>query len=169
MEAFRIRRDLSPGQYRFGEIAEGVETAAALVDHFGDGGTLTRFLETARVEVENRDGFMWIDPEKGCLMISRRYLERADRVDLYLDLVHEVVHLRQLAEGRELFDRTYTYDERPTEVEAYAVTIAEGRRLGLSEESLWEYLRVPWISESQHANLCRAVGVEPTKPSSATA
>jgi hypothetical protein len=78
---------------------------------------------------------------------------------LYLDLVHELVHVKQFGEGRDLFDHAYKYVARPTELEAYAVTVAEARRLGMPEEEICEFLYVEWISHDDHVELCKALGV----------
>jgi hypothetical protein len=104
-------------------------------------------------------GYMWVNGSDGRLMISSNYLKHGSRVDIYLDLIHELVHVKQLIEGKELFDVQYSYAERPTEVEAYRVAVQEARRLGLSEERICEYLRTEWMSDEDLKRLAKALNV----------
>lgn len=168
MNGVRIQRDLSEGRHPLTRLATGLDASRALLRHCGGGAALRALLARAEVAIAPEEGYMWVDDEEGCIVVSRPYLRSAEKAYLYLDLVHEVVHLQQLALGRELFDRRYPYDQRPTELEAYRVTVEEARRLGLSDAFLREYLHVEWISEAQHARLLQALGVPPT-PGSARA
>ncbi len=162
MNGFRVRRDLPSGRYRLSQLVQGLDRVPSLVRLFGGQGALSDLLSIAEVELDSFQGYMWIDPEERCMMVSEEYLQEADDVSLYLDLIHEVVHLRQLSQGLELFDEEYTYDERPTELEAYRIALEEARRLGVSDDFLRDYLRVPWITEEQYQNLLGTLGVNPT-------
>jgi len=102
---------------------------------------------------------MYIDSSNGHLVVSARYLNSGDKVDIYLDVIHERCHVRQLMEGKELFDNRYSYVERPTEVEAYCYTVQEAKRIGLSDERICEYLRTKWMSDSDFKRLAKAVNV----------
>jgi hypothetical protein len=102
---------------------------------------------------------MWIDNADGHLVINRRYLEKGDVIDIYLDLIHELYHVKQFREGRQLFDHRYAYVERPTEVEAYMYTVKVARQLGLSDERICRYLKTEWISPDDLRRLARKVGV----------
>jgi hypothetical protein len=153
--------------HRLEELADGFEGAHALVRLFGGKDRLRRFLSKVEVKVDSFRGYMWVDDEERCLVVSREYLQRAEGVLLYLDLVHEIVHLWQLSQGRELFDERYPYDQRPTELEAYRITVDEARRLGLSDEFVREYLKVDWITEEQHRRLLQALGLA-SRPGEAT-
>ncbi len=161
MRSFRVQRDLPLGRYPFNEVAQGLEASVGLIELFGGAERLTRFLSHIEVEVASFRGYMWVDDERGCLVVSHDYLQRADETLLYLDLVHEVVHLRQLSLGINIFDERYSYHERPSEIEAYRVTVDEARRLGLEEDFLREYLKVDWITTQQHQKLVRTLGLEP--------
>ena len=97
-------------------------------------------LHNLKVEISWFGGYMFVNSANGHLVISSRYLNSGDKVDIYLDLIHELCHIKQLMEGRELFDGRYDYVDRPTEVEAYRYAVQEARRIGLSEET---NLRVP--------------------------
>ena len=69
-------------------------------------------------------------------MISKGYLNNGDKTDIYLDLIHELCHVKQFMEGKELFDPRYDYVDRPTEIEAYRYAVKEARRIGLSDERI---------------------------------
>ncbi len=83
--------------------------------------------------------------------------------DTYLDIIHELIHVKQYLDGRELFDGQYNYADRPTEIEAYQFTIEEGRRLGTTDEEMARYLYVEWISREEFARMLEALGVTPSR------
>ena len=62
-------------------------------------------------------------------------------------------------DGRELFDPKYTYVERPTEIEAYAYTVKEARRLGLSDEKICLYLKSEWMTKEDLEKLAASLHV----------
>lgn len=64
-------------------------------------------------------------------------------------MIHELAHVKQFKEGRELYDRRYAYFERPTEIEAYRVAVDEARKIGMDKEEIVEYLRVEWVTEEE--------------------
>jgi hypothetical protein len=92
-------------------------------------------------------------------VISKGYLNTGDKTDIYLDLIHELCHVKQFMDGRELFDPRYDYVERPTEIEAYRYAVQEARRLGLSEERICLYLRTEWMNEYDFKRLAKAVNI----------
>lgn len=103
---------------------------------------------------------MWVDPRSRSLMISSRYLREGDKTDIYLDLIHELVHIKQLMEGKELFDAEYDYADRPTEIEAYRYAVEEARRLGLDDDRICDYLKTEWMTHEELKRLALAVNVE---------
>ena len=112
------------------------------------------------VEVTNGRGYMRINDVRGSIVINKNYLKEGKEVDVYLDVIHELVHIRQHHEGKELWDKDYKYTDRPTEIEAYKVAVKEARRLGLSDEQLVEYLKVEWIPEDEFRSFLENVGVK---------
>jgi hypothetical protein len=119
----------------------------------------TEVLSHLRVELSWVMGYMYVDGSDGHLVISKGYLNTGDKTDIYLDLIHELCHVKQFMDGRELFDPRYDYVERPTEIEAYRYTVQEARRLGLSEERICLYLRTEWMSEYDLKRLAKSVHV----------
>ncbi len=104
-------------------------------------------------------GYMYVDDSDGHLVISKGYLNNGDKTDIYLDLIHELCHVKQFMEGKELFDPRYNYVDRPTEIEAYRYCIQEARRLGLSEERIRCYLWTEWMGEDDFKRLAKSVNI----------
>jgi hypothetical protein len=111
------------------------------------------------VEISWVMGYMYVDSSDGHLVISKGYLNNGDKIDIYLDLIHELCHVKQFMEGKELFDPHYDYVDRPTEIEAYRYCIQEARRLGLTEERIRGYLWTEWMGEEDFKRLAKSVNV----------
>ena len=152
-----IKRDVASGSHKFATLFNGFENIDAVKKVFGP--KTKDVLAELNVEVFPRDGFMGVSDEDGHIFASQTYLNNGDKYSIYLDVVHELVHVRQFKEGKELFDRSFAYVDRPTEIEAYRVAADEARRIGLSEEEVFEYLKVPWISEDEHKRLGQSCNV----------
>jgi hypothetical protein len=105
-------------------------------------------------------GYMGVDNSDGHLLVNGRYLNSGDKTDIYLDVVHELCHVKQWMDGRELFDPQYDYVDRPTEVEAYRYTVQEAKRIGLAENRILEYLKTEWMSEDDLKRLVSNMGVD---------
>ena len=116
-------------------------------------------LGNLKVDLTWFGGYMYIDDTNGHLVVSLRYLNKGDKIDIYLDLIHELVHVKQFLEGKNLFDSKYSYVDRPTELEAYAYIVKEARRLGLSDKRIIRYLETEWISPVDLKRLAKAVKV----------
>jgi len=110
---------------------------------------LGRLLDSARVRIAPGDGYVWIDEEVPAIVLVEEYYRCGSPLDLYLDLIHELTHLRQLAEGSDVWDERFRYVERPTEIEGYAVAIEEGRRLGMTGAEIMSHLSNPWMTGTE--------------------
>jgi hypothetical protein len=106
---------------------------------------------------------MHVNDKDGSLVVGLKYLHDADERYLYLDIIHELVHVKQHLDGKELFDEEYSYADRPTEIEAYQYTVEEGRRLGMTEEEIAEYLYVEWMTRKEFARMLETLGVAPSR------
>lgn len=116
-------------------------------------------LRNLKVDLTWFDGYMYVDSSNGHLVVSARYLSSGDKVDIYLDVIHELCHVKQWMEGKDLFDNRYSYVERLTEVEAYRYTVQEARRLGLSDKRICGYLKTEWMSDSDLKRLAKTLGI----------
>jgi hypothetical protein len=119
-------------------------------------------LNNLKVEFSGRRGYMGVSDLDGHLIISAYYLNNGDIIDLYLDVIHELVHVKQFMEGKELFDSRYNYVERPTEIEAYRHAVEEARKLGLSDERICEYLKTEWMNDEEMKVLAKTLNVKYT-------
>lgn len=149
----RAVRTLKPGDHRFTELLPGIGRSPALLRIAPDPKLRASLLESARVLVCGHRGFAFVDVEIPSIVLSEWHYANGSQLDLYLDLVHELTHLRQLTEGFDLWDDRFSYVDRPTEVEAYAVAVEEGRRLGMSEALVLDHLSNPWMSKAEVARL----------------
>ena len=148
--------------YAFTDYFKGLEKTEAVKRIFGE--RTEEILRNLRIEFIGFVGYMGVNDQNGHLMISSKYLNTGNKVDIYLDIIHELVHVKQFMEGKELFDNNYTYIERPTEIEAYRHAVEEARRLGLSDERICEYLKTEWISHEELKRLTKTLNVK-YKPS----
>jgi len=153
-----IDRNAAVGHSPFLRVFGGFEKVKAVRAIFGR--RTERVLANLGVEVAEGRGYMRINDVKGSIVINAKYLKEGKELDVYLDVIHELVHIRQHHEGKELWDKDYKYIDRPTEIEAYKVAVKEARRLGLSEEQVVEYLKVEWIPEEEFRSFLGNVGVE---------
>jgi len=144
--------------YRFTDYFRGMEKVGAVRGIFGE--KTGEILKNLRVGFTFVGGYMFVNNANGHLMISSKYLKNGDRIDIYLDLIHELVHVKQFMEGKELFDVNYGYTERPTEVEAYRVAVREARRLGLSEDRICQYLKTEWMNVEDFRRLAESMDVK---------
>ena len=154
----RIPRSIRLHYERFLDHFKGFENVEAVRAIFGP--KTKAVLRSLKVEFfSSRWGFMGVSDEDGHLLASTHYLRTGKLRDIYLDVVHELVHVRQFRQGKKLFAEGFEYPDLPTEIEAYRVCIAEGRRLGMNDKQLFEYLRVEWMNDRELRRLARNVGV----------
>lgn len=159
MVPITINRAAGPGRYEVTDVFQSLDVSPGLKRFIPDAKARVRFLASTHVEVVNEDTYMWTDDEDGHINVGLEYLMKGEEIYLYLDILHELVHVRQWKEGKELFDRSYKYVDRPTEVEAYDFVVHEARRLGLSDDEIFDYLQVEWITKAQHNRLAEKLGV----------
>jgi hypothetical protein len=155
----RLNRIIRVGTstHMFTDYFKNFEKVEAVRGIFGE--KTEEVLRNLKIEFIGLGGYMGVDNTDGHLMVNARYLNSGNKVDIYLDVIHELYHVKQFMEGRELFDSRYDYIERPTEVEAYRYTVQEARRLGLSDERICQYLKTEWMSDSDLKRLAKALNV----------
>ena len=154
-----MRRDAKVTLHRFINYFKGFEKVGAVRELFGD--ETEKVLNNLKVEFGSRGGYMGVNDEDGHLIISARYLRDGDGREIYLDIIHELVHVKQFRNGIELHDNRFGYTNRPTEIEAYTHAVKEARRIGMTEKEIYEYLRMERMSEEEVKNLAATVNVKP--------
>lgn len=158
-----IVRDVGITTFPFLDYFRGFDKVEAVRRIFG--ANTDEVLHRLRVEFAGMRGYMGVSNEDGHLLVSTLYLRDGDIIDIYLDIIHELVHVRQkLLEGKELFDDRFSYVERQTELEAYRFAVEEAKRLGLSDERILRYLKTEWMSNGELNRLARAMNVNCAEP-----
>jgi N-acetylglutamate synthase-like GNAT family acetyltransferase len=146
----KINRNADVGARKpFAEVFSGFERVEAVKRLFGP--DTKAVISNLKISLDSPRGYLRVDGETGNIIINPEYLRTGHERHLYLDVLHELCHVRQFREGKELYDRRYAYFERPTEIEAYQVAVDEARRIGMGKEEIVEYLKVEWVTEEEFA------------------
>ena len=152
-------KDVKIRYVRFVDYFKGFENVGALRAVFGP--RIARFLRSVKVEfVSSPWAYMGVSDDDGHLLVSTHYLRTGKPRDIYLDVIHELVHIKQFMEGKDLFDNHYRYVERPTELAAYRHAVKEARKLGLDDERICKYLQTEWMSDEDLKRLAKALHVK---------
>jgi hypothetical protein len=175
-EFVSIARRLKAGRYPLLTVFPGLDRSPAFA-HYPCGAAARRALAaTTRVEIVPRKGeWMYVAPHRvpkdaprqwrpiaargNVIAAGQQHLRTSPALVLYLDILHELYHVVQRSDGRELWDERYSYVERPTEIEAYRFVVNEARRLGADDAFLRTYLEVMWVPPKEHLRLLQNVGV----------
>jgi len=155
----KINRDVKPGTYAISEIFDGLRQSDIIKQIFKTRKELDQVFLKINVIVEEKDHYMYVKNEDGSIVVGLEHLQKSNSRILYLDIVHELVHVRQQRAGLDLYDKSYSYVDRPTEIEAYKIAVSEAKRLGMSDEEILDYLQVGWITPEEHERLAAHVGV----------
>ncbi len=150
--------DIGNSKGIFLQYFKGFDKVAAVQGIFGE--KTTEVLSHLTVEFSWLSGYMYVDGSDGHLVISKGYLNNGNKTDIYLDLIHELCHVKQFMDGKELFDPHYDYVDRPTEIEAYRYAVQEAKRLGLAEDRILCYLKTEWMTPEDMEKLTRNIGFE---------
>jgi len=145
--------------YPFLRFFRGFDSVPTVQKVFGK--QAGRALRSLKVEFFSaRFGYMGTSDIDGHLLISSRHLRDSDFRTVYLDIVHELCHVKQFRDGRPLFYPKLSYVDAPSEIEAYRLTIEEGRRIGMTNKKLIDYLKVEWITPAEHRRLAKRCGLD---------
>jgi hypothetical protein len=178
--AFQISRKLPAGRHPLLAAFPGLDKLAAAKRLEPDPKKRKKLFEQSCVEVVKGDVWMYVAPFEispamrrrlrrrwnpvvsagsDCIVIGIEHLRESPAMTLFMDIFHELCHVRQRQSGAELFNRKVSYVRRWTEVEAYRFVVLEARRLGVSDEFLRDYLKVEWISDQEHQELLTRLDV----------
>jgi hypothetical protein len=154
----RIERVAPTKLYPFTRYFRGFDRVPGVRALFGRG--TVRILDHLKVEFFSaRFGYMGTSDIDGHLLVSSHHLKDSEFRTVYLDVVHELCHVKQFRDGKPLFYPKLSYVDAPSEIEAYRFTVEEGRRIGMTEKELVEYLKVEWITPAEHRRLARRCGL----------
>jgi hypothetical protein len=155
----KINRSITPGDYSLAEIFDGLQEVDILTKVFKTKEELDDVFLKTKVIVEESDHYMYVKNEDASVVIGFRHLQNSDSKILYLDIVHELVHVMQQRQGLDLYDKSYAYVDRPTEIEAYEIAVLEAKNIGMNKEEIFDYLHVEWITPEEHKRLATHVGL----------
>ncbi|VVC05574.1 Uncharacterised protein [uncultured archaeon] len=159
MNAIKINRALQDGTYRLEEIFEGLKDTEILHKIFETMSELDDVFSRTKVMVDVHGHYMHVKNDDATIVIGTDHLRKSDKIILYLDIVHELVHVKQQRQGLDLYDKSYSYVDRPTEIEAYAIAVKEAKRLGMKDNEIFDYLHVEWITSEEHKRLATNMGI----------
>ena len=158
----KIRRNGKASTFLFTDYFKGFEQVETVRHIFGK--RTEEVLSNLRVEFLGAAwAYMAVSDLDGHLIISVDYLKNGDFASIYLDIIHELTHVKQFMEGKELFDGRLSCIYRPTEIEAYHNAVEEAKRLGMDDMKILEYLKTEWMSEEDHSKLAQVLNVKSEK------
>jgi hypothetical protein len=144
--------------YRFTDFFSGFEKVPVVKELFGE--TTDEILKNLKIEFYSaKFGYMSVSDDDGHLIISAHHLRTADLAVVYLDVVHELHHVKQFMDGKQIFLTDFEYVDSPIEIEAYLPTVKEARRIGMSDDEIRDYLKIEWITEEQFSRLVGHLGL----------
>jgi len=159
-----IVRNANVSMYSFTDYFKGFERVEAVNRIFGE--KTEEVLHNLKVEFTSGRGYMGVSSEDGHLRVTANYLNKGDVVDIYLDIIHELVHVKQFMDGKELRDRNFGYVDRPTEIEAFLHAVNEAKNLGMSDKQILEYLKTEQMSVEDVNRLAKALKLNVDEKSS---
>jgi len=160
LNQIKVNRDLQDGHYSLEDIFENLKSVEILLKVFKSKDDLDDVFERTVVIVDGSSHYMHVKNEDASIVVGKDHLKNSEKKILYLDIIHELVHVKQQRQGLDLYDSSYAYVDRPTEIEAYEIAVEEARRLGMKDDEIFEYLHVEWISTDEHRRLASRVGVQ---------
>jgi hypothetical protein len=154
----KLVRDAPVSLFPFTDYFQGFEKIEAVKSLFGE--KTHDVLDKLKVEFFSaKFGYMSVSDDDGHLLVSTHHLKNSKAEVLYLDVIHELFHVKQFMEGKNLFLEDFEYVDSPIEVPAYQFTVQEAKRIGMSRDDILEYLKVEWVTEEAHARLVKSVGL----------
>jgi predicted nucleotidyltransferase len=160
LNQIKVNRNLQDGHYRLEDIFENLKSVEILLKVFKSKENLDDVFEKTVVIVDGSSHYMHVKNEDASIVVGKDHLKNSEKKILYLDIIHELVHVKQQRQGLDLYDSSYDYVDRPTEVEAYEIAVEEARKLGMNDSEIFDYLHVEWISPDEHKRLASRVGVK---------
>jgi len=133
----------------FTDYFKGFEKVGAVKAVFGD--ETEAVLSRLKIGfISNRRMYMGIRDEDGNVAVGTYHLRHSTTRILYLDIVHELFHIKQWMRDKEWFTAEHEkfmgdfslYYSSPLEVPAYKHTVREAERLGMTPDEIAKYLEM---------------------------
>ncbi len=146
---------------------KGFEKVGAVRDIFGE--KTDSVLDNLKVGfISSRRMYMGIRDKDGNIGVGTFHLKHSDQRTLYLDVVHELFHVKQFMENRKYFREEHQkfmgnrslYYVSPIEVPAYKHTVQEAKRIGMSFNEIAEYLKMGPVPPRVFNKFLKAVNLK---------
>jgi hypothetical protein len=177
-KGFRVLRDIPVGRHPLLAVFPDLDKLAPAKRLEPDAKKRARLFDDTCVEVVDADMWMYVapwdvppsfrgrwkpvvSPGSDCIVVGKGHIHDSPALMLFMDIYHELCHVRQRAGGANLWEPGVSYVKRWTEVEAYRFVVEEARTMGVSDDFLREYLMVEWISVKEHRELLDELKVPP--------
>lgn len=162
------RKTPPPALQPFTDYFKGFENVAAVRKVFGK--DTEKVLARLKIGfISNRRMYMGIRDDDGNVAVGTYHLRHStDRV-LYLDIVHELFHIGQWMRDKEWFTEEHEkfmgdfslYYSSPLEVPAYAHTVREAERLGMTRKEIAEYLKMMPVPQKVWNRFIKVMDIQP--------
>jgi len=156
----KINRKLIAGVYKITDVFPGIRKEPILSEIFGGEKMIDEVSEATDINIIDAPHYMNVNNENGTINVGLGHLRNSDDEVLYLDIIHELCHVRQQREGAVLYRRDIPYVDWPTEIEAYEITVKVARRMGMTDREIENYLYVEWASPQDNAKMAKRLKVK---------
>jgi hypothetical protein len=167
--AVKINRKTPPPALQpFTDYFQGFEKVGAVRKVFGD--ETEAVLARLKIGfISNRRMYMGIRDADGNIAVGTYHLRHSTTRILYLDIVHELFHIKQWMGDKEWFTREHErfmgdfslYYASPLEVPAYKHTVREAERLGMTRKEIAEYLKMMPVSQRIWNRFLKEMAIDP--------
>jgi hypothetical protein len=169
-KGFRVDREIPVGRHPLLAVFPGLEGLPLARRLEPDAKERVRLFDETCVEVVDADLWMYVSPHEvppgargrwkpvvsptsDCIVVGKGHLGTSPALMLFMDIYHELCHVRQRRGGANLWEPGVSYVRRWTEIEAYRLVVDEAKSFGASNDFLREYLKVEWITAKEHREL----------------
>jgi hypothetical protein len=167
------RKTPAAALHPFTDYFKGFEKVGAVRKVFGD--ETEAVLSRLKVGfISNKQMYMGIRDADGNLAVGTYHLRHSPTRVLYLDIVHELFHIKQWMRDKEWFTKEHEkfmgdfslYYSSPIEVPAYKHAVREAERLGMTPDEIVEYLKMLPVPSKTWNVFLKEMGVRKggTKP-----
>ena len=159
-ENVKIIRNITVPTYLFMDYFKGFEKVEAVKQIFGE--ETEKALSELKLEFfsfGSARALIGVNDQNGHIFMNADYLKLGDARDIYLDIIHELVHVKQFMDGKRLRVSRFDYIDTPTEIEAYRYTVEEAKNIGMTKEQIYEYLKTDSINNNDLMKLTKVIGI----------
>jgi len=162
------RKTPPPALQPFTDYFKGFEKVGAVRKVFGD--ETEEVLARLKIGfISNRRMYMGIRDDDGHIAVGTYHLRHSTTRVLYLDIVHELFHIKQWMRDQAWFTKEHEkfmgdfslYYSSPLEVPAYAHTVREAERLGMTRKEIAEYLKMMPVPQKVWNRFLKEMAINP--------